>query len=103
MTTPEGWEKKDVDAFLKTLGPERVYVFKPFMAGYGKGGVADYCLCLVGAYWSLEIKRPGKGPTVLQARRMNEVRAAGGHAVAGTADVVIQAMADWLAVRGIVV
>ncbi len=103
MTTPEGWEKKDVDAFLKKLGPERVYVFKPFMAGYGKGGVADYCLCLIGAYWSLEIKRPGKEPTAIQARRMNEVRKAGGHAVAGTAEVVIQALTDWLAVRGIVV
>lgn len=103
MTTPEGWEKKDVDAFLKKLGPERVYVFKPFMAGYGKGGVADYCLCLCGAYWSLEIKRPGKDATALQKRRMNEVRRARGHAVAGTAEVVIAALTEWLAVRGIVV
>lgn len=101
MTTPEGWEKRDVDAFLAKLGPERVYVFKPYMAGYGKGGVADYCLCLVGAYWALEIKRPGKEPTALQYRRMNEVRAAGGQAAAGTADVVIQAMTDWLAARGV--
>lgn len=101
--TPEGWEKKDVDAFLKKLGPERVFVFKPFMAGYGKGGVADYCLCLCGAYWSLEIKRPGKEPTKLQERRMGEVWKAGGHAAAGTAEVVIQAMTDWLAVRGVVV
>ena len=103
MTTPEGWEKRDVDAFLKTLGPDRVYIFKPFMAGYGKGGVADYCLCLNGAYWSLEIKRPGKEATAIQTRRMNEVRAAGGHAVAGTAEVVIQVLRDWLAMRGIVV
>ena len=101
--TPEGWEKKDVDAFLKTLGPERIYVFKPFMAGYGKGGVADYCLCLLGAYWSLEIKRPGKEATPLQMRRMKEVQRAGGHAVAGTAEVVIAALNEWLAARGIVV
>ena len=103
MLTPEGWEKKDVDIFLKKLGPERVYVFKPFMAGYGKGGVADYCLCLLGAYWSLEIKRAGKEPTVIQRRRMDEVQRAGGRAVAGTAEVVIQALKDWLAVRGVVV
>ena len=103
MTTPEGWEKKEVDAFLKKLGPERVYVFKPYMAGYGKGGVADYCLCLMGSYWALEIKRPGKKPTVLQERRMNEVRNAGGFAVAGTAEVVVAALREWLAVRGIVV
>ena len=102
MKTPESYEKAEIDAFLKKLGPERVYVFKPFMAGYGKGGVADYCLCLCGAYWSLEIKRPGKDPTAIQTRRMNEVRAAGGHAVAGTAEVVIAELRDWLAVRGIV-
>jgi len=100
--TPEGWEKKDVDAFLEKIGPDRVYFFKPYMAGYGKGGVADYCICLCGAYWSLEIKKPGKEPTTQQNRRMKEVRAAGGHAVAGTAEVVIQALQDWLAVRGIV-
>ncbi len=71
-------------------------------AGYGKGGVADYCLCLNGAFWSIEVKRPGKDPTAIQTRRMNEVCAAGGHAVAGTAEVVIQTLRDWLAVRGIV-
>ncbi len=102
MKTPESYEKDEVDAFLKLLGPERVYFFKPFMMGYGKNGIPDYCICLTGAYWSLEIKRPGKEPTAIQTRRMNEVKRAGGHAVAGTAEVVIAALKEWLAVRGIV-
>lgn len=101
--TPEGWEKKEVDAFLKLLGPEHVWVMKPYMAGMGASGVPDYCLCLIGAYWSLEIKRPGKKPTPLQERRMREVCRAGGHAVAGTAEVVIVELRRWLAARGIVV
>ena len=103
MRTPESYEKQDVDKFLKKLGPERVWSFKPYMAGLGKAGVPDYCICLAGAFWALEIKRPGKAPTVLQDRIIREIRAAGGHCAAGTAEVVIQAMTDWLGVRGIIV
>lgn len=102
MKTPEWYEKQDIDAFLKTLGPERCWAFKPYMAGFGKSGVPDYCLCLVGAFWTIEVKRPGKEPTTVQTRRMNEVRKAGGHAVAGTAEVVILELRRWLAARGIV-
>jgi hypothetical protein len=102
VTTPEGYEKREVDAFLKKLGPDLCWSFKPYMAGFGKSGVPDYCLCLAGAFWALEIKRPGKEPTVLQDRRIREIRQAGGYAAAGTAEVVIQAMTDWLAARGIV-
>jgi hypothetical protein len=103
MRTPESWEKAAIDAFLKKLGPDRIWAFKPYMAGFGKSGVPDYCLCVCGAFWGLEIKRPGKSATVLQEKRMAEIRKAGGHAVAGTAEVVIQALKDWLAVRGVVV
>ena len=102
MKTPEGYEKDDIDKFLKALGPARVWSFKPYMAGRGKSGVPDYCLCLCGAFWGIEVKRPGKELTAIQERRMKEIRSAGGHAVAGTAEVVIQVLRDWLAVRGIV-
>ena len=101
MTTPEGVEKQDIDKFLKKLGPERCWSFKPYMAGMGKSGVPDYCLCLNGCFWGIEVKRSGKKATVIQNRRMNEIERAGGHAVAGTADVVIQVLTDWLAARGI--
>ena len=101
--TPEGWEKKEIDAFLKKLGPEKAWWFNPYMAGRGKSGVGDKIICLCGTFWSVEVKRPGKEPTVIQDRRIREIRTAGGYAVAGTAEVVIQVMTDWLAVRGIVV
>jgi hypothetical protein len=103
MKTPEGYEKDDIDKFLKKLGPELVWFFKPYTAGFGKSGVPDYCLCLNGTFWGIEVKRPGKEPTVIQERRIREIRSAGGRAVAGTAEIVIQVMTDWLAVRGIVV
>ena len=103
MRTPEGYEKDDIDKFLKKLGPERCWFFNPYMAGYGKSGVSDKVVCLLGTFWSIEVTRPGKEPTVIQRRRMDEVQRAGGRAVAGTAEVVIQALKDWLAVRGVVV
>ena len=101
MKTPESYEKAEIDAFLRGLGPAVAWWFNPYTAGFGKSGVGDKLVCLCGAFWSIEVKRPGKNPTAIQDRRMNEVRAAGGHAVAGTAEVVIQVLSDWLAVRGV--
>ena len=103
MKTPESYEKEEIDAFLKKLGPGRCWAFKPYMAGFGKSGVPDYCLCILGAFWSIEVKRPGKPPTAIQYRRIKEIKDAGGHAAAGTAEVVIEELTRWLAVRGIVV
>jgi hypothetical protein len=103
MTTPEGWEKKDVDAWLKKLGPDLVWHHKTITMGFGGSGAPDYLICLNGAFWGLEIKRPGKSATVIQRKRMDAIQQAGGHAAAGTAEVVIEAMTDWLATRGIVV
>ena len=102
MKGPEFFEKQEIDAFLRKLGPRLVWSVKPFMAGFGKSGVPDYCLCLNGAFWGIEVKRPGKEPTAIQHRRMNEIRDAAGHAVAGTAEVVITELRTWLAARGIV-
>ena len=103
MKTPEHFEKIEIDAFLKKLGPERCWWLNPYMSGFGKSGVSDKVLCLCGAFWSIEVKRPGKDATAIQKRRMTEVKRAGGHAVVGTAEVVIQVLTDWLAARGIVV
>ena len=101
MKTPESYEKAEIDAFLRGLGPAVAWWFNPYTAGFGKSGVGDKLVCLCGAFWSIEVKRPGKEPTAIQYRRMKEVREAGGHAVAGTAEVVIGVLREWLAARGI--
>jgi hypothetical protein len=103
MKTPEWHEKQEIKAFLDKLGPDRCWYFMPLMAGYGKSGVPDIMGSLCGACFGIEVKRPGKEPTAIQARRMSEIARTNGIAFAGTAEVVIQALTDWLAVRGIVV
>ena len=103
MHTPEFHEKKAIKAFLDSLGPDRCWYFSPYMAGYGKSGVPDIMGSLCGAAFGIEVKRAGKKPTPIQKKRMAEIARTNGLAVAGTAEVVIQALKDWLAVRGVVV
>jgi hypothetical protein len=103
MKTPEWHEKQEIKAFLDTLGPDRCWYFMPLMAGYGKSGVPDIMGSLCGAAFGIEVKRPGKAPTAIQARRMREIARTNGLAWAGTAEDVIPFIKSWLEVRGIVV
>jgi Holliday junction resolvase len=87
MRTPEGYEKDEIKKYLKSIG---AFFVSPYMAGYGKSGVPDIVACIGGVFWGIEVKREGKEPTVLQTRRMIEIREAGGMAVAGIAEEVIE-------------
>jgi hypothetical protein len=99
MKTPEGYEKDDTAKYLDSIG---AWHFRPFMAGYGKSGVADIVACIpititldmvghqFGVFASLEVKREGKEPTALQNIRINDVREAYGFATWGTAARIIR-------------
>lgn len=93
MKTPEGYEKDDLDKYLKSIG---AYVVKPATFGYGGSGHADRVVCLGGTFWSLEVKREGKTPTKLQELRMTEVRRAGGQAAWGTYAKIRTEIEAWL-------
>jgi hypothetical protein len=93
MKTPEGHEKSDIDKYLKSIG---AYVVKPATFGYGKSGHADRVCCINGTFWSIEVKREGKGPAKLQEARISEVRASGGQACWGTAEKVISEINAYL-------
>ena len=97
MKTPEGWEKSEVDKYLKSIG---AYNAKPATFGYGGSGTADRLVCICGFFWSLEVKREGKGPTALQLKRMAEVQKAGGHIAWGTAKMIIATIEKWRRERG---
>lgn len=96
MKTPEGFEKADIDKYLKGI---EAYIVKPTSGGYGASGVPDRVCCIDGVFWGIEVKREGKGPTPIQEKRMQEIRAAGGFAVAGTAEVVCAEIEAWRADR----
>jgi hypothetical protein len=86
MLSPEGWEKKELDAYLDSIG---AYVIKPMTGGFGGSGHGDRICCIDGIFVSIEVKREGKEPTPIQWRRIEEVEAAGGFAFWGTAAKII--------------
>lgn len=98
MKTPESYQKDDICKYLVSIAS---WFFRPYMAGFGKSGVADIIACVpmtieahmvgmrIGVFTSIEVKREGKEPTALQDARMTEIRDAGGFACWGTAERVI--------------
>lgn len=95
MKTPEAYEKEAICKYLDSIG---AWYFKPMTMGYGKSGVSDIVACIDGQFWALEVKREGKEPTAIQARRGKEIQNAGGCWAAGTAKVVIDAIMFWVAI-----
>ena len=92
MKTPEGYEKAEIDAYLKKIG---AYAIKPATYGFGASGTADRVGCYRGFFFAIEVKRPSKSPTPLQYRRLREVQKAGGRAFHGTAEKVIPEFEAW--------
>lgn len=86
MKTPEGYEKDEIKKYLDSIG---AWYFCPYMAGFGKSGVPDIIACFNGMFIGIEVKRDGKLPTALQAKRMYEILTCGGLAYWGTSERVI--------------
>lgn len=88
--TPEGKVKKEITAYLKSLG---VFFRMPVPNGMG-GNSLDYYGCNCGRYFTIEAKRadrPAK-PTPAQLAHLRQVTASGGLAiVAQSAEDVKQA------------
>ena len=93
MKTPEGYEKDDIDKYLREIG---AYVVKPATFGYGGSGHADRIFCYRGRFGAIEVKREGAQPTALQLHRIEEVRKTGGWAAWGTAEKVCGEMEKWI-------
>lgn len=71
-------EKAIVKAILAYLnGLPGCVARKRWGVGYGVAGDPDITGCIRGRHFEFEVKRPGQGPTALQARRLEEWRRAG--------------------------
>lgn len=86
MHSPEWFEKRDIDVYLKEID---AYVVKAATFGMGESGHADRVVCYRSLFISIEAKRPGKEPTPVQWRRIKAVQARGGIAIWGIAEKVI--------------
>ncbi len=85
-------ESQIVHNIVKRLRTEqRCVVRKRHGTAFGVRGDADLFGSLGGRHFEIEVKRPGKVPTELQAARLAEWRASG--AMAGSATNVAEALA----------
>lgn len=92
MKSPEGYEKDEIKKYLTAIGAW--FCMIP-ANGMGASGQPDIVACIEGTFWSIEVKREGKKPTVLQTRRLEEVGKAGGCSCWGTAEKVIRELKQW--------
>lgn len=75
MATPEGAVKKQIRAYLTSLG---AYHFSPVQYGMG-ASTLDLLCCLQGKFIAIEVKRPGVlSPTARQNAVIKTIHAAGG-------------------------
>ena len=65
--------QKEILLFLESLGS---WSFKTIESN--KRGVPDIIGCLDGRFVGIEVKRPGKAPTVIQSIQLNNIEKAGG-------------------------
>jgi hypothetical protein len=91
MKTPEGRQKDEVRKYLASIN---AYVFSPVQGGWGVQSV-DMLACINGIFWGIEVKRPGKKPTVRQDFYLKAIEKAGGMTVWGTAEVIIARIEAW--------
>jgi len=76
--TPEKKVKDQVVALLKKHG---AYYFYPVTSGFGTSGVPDIVACHRGVFIGIECKAGKNKPTALQQKNLDDIAAAGGHAL----------------------
>lgn len=78
MKTPEGYVKDEIRKWLGAIIP-KAYIFSPAQMGLGSRTL-DLLVCWRGGFIGIEVKRPGKVATKLQAQIICDIQDAGGEA-----------------------
>ena len=92
---PERQIQRTVGRYLAQRG---AWELNTHSMGYQRRGVPDLIACLDGRFLALEVKRPGRKPTPLQARTLARIRLAEG--VAGVVHSVEEVLALMVRVQG---
>jgi len=80
----EAQVKKDITAYLKSLG-EDCWYYMPVPNGYGRRGVPDFLGCYKGKFFAIEAKNSDGGVlSPMQRRELHTIYLAGGHKVVAT-------------------
>lgn len=95
MRSPEGFERKDIQKFLDSIGAVHFHIVN---RGFGASGAPDLISCLpltcacgqrYGAFAGIETKRYGKEPTFRQYENLGKIEKSNGLTFWGTAERVI--------------
>ena len=76
--TPESKIKKEIVAYLDSLGDRCWHVAYTNVHGYGRKGVPDRLLSYKGKFVALEIKSDVGKPTLWQEKQIDAIRTSGG-------------------------
>lgn len=94
--TPEGKVKAKVKALLLEY-KERygMWEYWPVPSGFGRRTV-DVLGLFLGYFFAIEVKRPGKKPTALQARELELIAQSGGTTFEISDEAGVKRLEDWL-------
>lgn len=92
--TPEARVKAAVKRALAECG-DRVWYFMPVSNGMGRHGIPDIVCCVAGRFLTIECKAGGNKPTALQAREMERIETAQGHALVVSDDPATMEHLKW--------
>jgi hypothetical protein len=95
MRTPERIEKDKVRDYLESIG---AYQHWPVQQGFGRQTL-DCIACVNGHYVGIEVKSHTGNYTARQRLTMKQIVVAGGGVFGGTADQIIEGIAQWLSTK----
>ena len=91
--TPEGRVKSSVRKLLARY--QGMYSYWPVPGGFGRATV-DVIGCYRGRFFAIEVKAPGKKPTLRQTQTLSEMQAAMGRTFVIDGDDGLEELKQWL-------
>lgn len=99
-SNPESVIQQEIEDWLKTQS-HRIWWSRSRMdkPTTGRVGVPDFLMCFSGLFLAVEVKRPGKKPTMEQNGELAWIRKAGGIECVATSLSEVQALIELLTAR----